>query len=73
MPDIIDLAQDRTHEILQDIVSNVQAEISGPGVFDGFCEDCETLIPEKRLKAAPWATRCIRCQEIYEAGKPKHR
>lgn len=69
MPDIIDLAQDRTHEILQDIVSNVQAEISGPGVFDGFCEDCDELIPQQRLLAVPWARRCVACQEIYESER----
>jgi DnaK suppressor protein len=29
----------------------------------GTCIDCESEISEKRLKAVPWATRCIQCQE----------
>lgn len=30
----------------------------------GICENCEGLIPEKRLepKAKPWATKCTKCQ-----------
>jgi phage/conjugal plasmid C-4 type zinc finger TraR family protein len=66
MADIIDLAQDRAEEILQDRVGNIQAEIRRQGVIDGFCEDCDSLIPAKRLEAAPWATRCIECQQEYE-------
>ena len=33
------------------------------------CESCEQPIPEARRKAAPWATRCRDCQEMYEARK----
>lgn len=29
----------------------------------GICEGCEEPIPEKRLKALPWAKNCIACQE----------
>lgn len=32
------------------------------GVY-GLCESCENRIPEKRLKALPWARYCIGCQE----------
>jgi DnaK suppressor protein len=32
------------------------------GVF-GTCLDCEEGISQKRLAAAPWAARCIACQE----------
>jgi phage/conjugal plasmid C-4 type zinc finger TraR family protein len=67
--DIIDDAQIRAEEILQDAVGNIQAEVRGRGVVDGFCEDCDCLIPEKRLKAAPWARRCVACQEEYETEK----
>jgi phage/conjugal plasmid C-4 type zinc finger TraR family protein len=67
MADIIDMAQDRAEELLQDAVGNIRAEVRRPGVVDGFCEDCDCLIPEKRLKAAPWAKRCVACQEEYEA------
>ena len=29
----------------------------------GACLGCDEAIPEKRLKAVPWASHCIRCQE----------
>jgi DnaK suppressor protein len=32
------------------------------GTF-GVCLHCEEPIPEKRLKAIPWAAYCISCQE----------
>ena len=28
------------------------------------CQDCGEDIPEPRRQAAPWAVRCIECQEI---------
>ena len=32
------------------------------GAF-GVCLSCEEEIPEKRLKAVPWASHCLSCQE----------
>jgi len=32
----------------------------------GLCSNCEEDIDEKRLKAVPWATLCITCQEEAE-------
>lgn len=32
----------------------------------GACLDCEEEISQKRLKAVPWATLCIACQEQEE-------
>lgn len=32
----------------------------------GKCETCEKVIPMPRLKAIPWATRCIGCQSRTE-------
>jgi DnaK suppressor protein len=29
----------------------------------GICLSCEESIPEKRLKALPWARYCVTCQE----------
>jgi DnaK suppressor protein len=34
----------------------------------GICQDCEEEIPMGRLKAMPFALRCVECQESYEAG-----
>ena len=33
----------------------------------GVCEQCEEPIPEKRLKAVPWARYCLYCQENFAA------
>ena len=35
------------------------------GTF-GTCVDCEEPISPKRVTAVPWATRCIKCQEIAD-------
>ena len=32
----------------------------------GICEDCETPISPGRLRALPFARRCVACQEQYE-------
>ncbi len=32
----------------------------------GTCIDCESEISEKRLKAVPWAPRCIQCQQAAD-------
>lgn len=32
----------------------------------GLCLRCEDEIPEKRLKAIPWAAYCIGCQELID-------
>jgi RNA polymerase-binding protein DksA len=34
----------------------------------GKCETCGKVIPMPRLKALPWATRCITCQSRYEGA-----
>lgn len=34
----------------------------------GMCRDCEQEIPEKRLRALPFATRCKVCQESAESA-----
>ncbi|MGJ5817962.1 TraR/DksA family transcriptional regulator [Paludibaculum fermentans] len=33
----------------------------------GICSDCDEDIAPNRLHAVPWASRCIRCQEAFEA------
>ena len=32
----------------------------------GICLHCEEPIPEKRLRAVPWASYCVACQEIID-------
>lgn len=35
----------------------------------GICLRCEGKIGDKRLRALPWATYCLRCQEIEDAHR----
>lgn len=46
------------------LLKSVQAAL---GRFDkeifGICLNCGEEIPEKRLKAVPWASHCVDCQE----------
>ena len=39
----------------------------------GICHDCEEEIPEKRLRAMPFATRCRDCQESAELDEQRSR
>ena len=34
----------------------------------GVCQSCDDRIPEKRLRALPWARYCLTCQE-HHAGQ----
>lgn len=36
--------------------------------FSHTCEDCGRVIPARRRQANPGATRCIKCQIIFERG-----
>ena len=35
----------------------------------GICQDCGKDVPEPRLKALPFATRCRECQERFETAR----
>jgi DnaK suppressor protein len=35
----------------------------------GMCADCGTDIPFDRLKAEPWAMRCVACESRHEAPR----
>ena len=54
---------DRESRLLKD----VQAALGRleEGTF-GVCLRCEEEIPEKRLKALPWAAYCVPCQQIMD-------
>lgn len=42
----------------------------GTGEF-GVCLRCEEEIPERRLKAVPWASHCLNCQEKLDRRRAK--
>lgn len=37
----------------------------------GYCEDCGTKIPTRRLQLMPWVTRCVACQANVERAAQK--
>jgi DnaK suppressor protein len=37
----------------------------------GICLECDEEISPKRLKALPWASCCVRCQEIADRERMK--
>lgn len=46
-----------------------QMEVAEHKLVDGsfgICEDCGAEIEEERLRAVPYAIRCVRCQERHE-------
>lgn len=57
---------DREASLLRAVVSAL-ARIED-GSF-GTCLLCEEEIPEKRIKALPWAAYCVNCQQILEQQK----
>lgn len=38
----------------------------------GVCSDCGAEVPFDRLKAEPWAERCVPCQTAAEAAGARH-
>ncbi len=54
---------DRTAKLLKDVQAAITRTTNG--TF-GVCLHCEEPIPEKRLKAVPWAAHCVICQEAID-------
>ena len=42
------------------------------GIY-GFCDSCEQMIERARLKALPFAKKCLACQNAAERGRTKYR
>ena len=64
-----DLAVDRLNrnaQTLQDVRAALSAIESGDY---GICQECEEVIPSKRLDAIPWARYCVRCQEAADQAQ----
>ncbi len=64
MSDVVDMAEERLDFERARLSGIFQARVSPSGVTE--CEDCGDTIPAERLAAAPFATRCLHCQELFE-------
>ena len=54
---------DRSSKLLK----NIQAALDRiEDDIYGICLHCEEPIPEKRLRAVPWALYCVACQEMID-------
>jgi RNA polymerase-binding transcription factor DksA len=76
-PDFAQVVTDRAttetiHRVLEQDVAQAEhaRELSARGRH-GICEDCSRQIAPERLEALPDATRCIRCQSIWEQTNPR--
>ena len=62
---------DRESKLLKEVQAALKRVADGSF---GVCLRCEEMIPEKRLKALPWAAYCVPCQEevdrLRAAGEP---
>ena len=57
---------DRTSTLLKSVIAaldRIEDEIYG------VCLRCEEPIAEKRLKAVPWASHCVSCQEAIDRAR----
>lgn len=73
--DEVQLAVERELEIesanvQSDMLADIRAAVGriDDGSF-GLCVDCEDPIAPRRLAAVPWASRCLHCQETFEATR----
>jgi RNA polymerase-binding transcription factor len=74
-PDVLDLAKDIEEEQLWLVISERREEVRDQieeavlllldGRY-GRCVDCRRAIPAARLRALPFAVRCLACQERFE-------
>jgi DnaK suppressor protein len=76
-PDFAQVVTDRvTTDTIQRVLEQDVAqaeharELFARGGF-GICEDCSRQIAPERLEALPDATRCVRCQSIWEQTNPR--
>lgn len=54
---------DRESKLLKEVQAAMKRVDEGSY---GTCLRCEEEIPEKRMKAVPWAAYCVACQETIE-------
>ena len=54
---------DRESKLLKEVQAALKRVEEGSY---GTCLRCEEEIPEKRMKAVPWAAYCVPCQEAIE-------
>ncbi|WP_320194727.1 TraR/DksA C4-type zinc finger protein [Agrobacterium rosae] len=62
-----DLAAERTEQEREAKIAAASAAVAVQGTI--ICQDCQSRIPDQRRAAAPFARRCIECQESHAMEK----
>lgn len=70
MSDIVDIANDRADELLQDALAarSRQRAAQQARLSSHYCEQCDEPIPPERRSAVPGVQLCCACQETLEKG-----
>ncbi len=63
MSDIVDIANDRAEQTLQDSLAN---RVRFTGISNTHCDECDAQIPQQRRDALPGVKLCVDCQSIEE-------
>ncbi len=71
MMDSLDNAQVVEERTRTSEIAIARAAVSGPGA--DVCTDCGEPLDAARRIAAPWATRCVVCQNAVERHMRGHR
>lgn len=66
MTDVVDQAEARIDQERATVSARAAARVARSGTPEYV--DCGDHIPEARKLAAPFARRCIHCQEEFERG-----
>jgi phage/conjugal plasmid C-4 type zinc finger TraR family protein len=72
MADDIDLAQERDAAYREAALAR-RVVILQDTFSSGDCQDCDEPIPEARRAILPGATRCTRCQFIFDQKEARGR
>ncbi len=56
------LAEEKSNELL--LIEEALGRVENG--LHGVCERCGKRIPQARMEAVPHATRCVKCQRVYE-------
>ena len=61
-------------QVHAETVHNIETALRRLAAGDyGICRDCDEEIPENRLRALPFASRCKECQEAAERAEERAR
>lgn len=72
--DACDMASHQESTTVQFLLDAHQSRMANVGTIvenakgERCCEDCDKVIPQRRLSVLPNATRCVACQEFHENG-----